>query len=360
VAAIDFPSAPTVGQTFTPANGVIYTWSGTLWLASGTSAGGDVSVFTASAGSSASPVTVTWQTLISGNSGSWLNLGTGRYTPPAGRYKMTFILTGNSSAGMYSVSGYITKNGALLTANAPSDTTSAASNNSTMVFDAIVDANGSDYFECVSATSAASSVGRAWFNAFPISGIKGPPGDPGQLGFRLLQRVVPTAGQATVDVTSLPSDINDLELRFSVLPTAGSTVLGLRFFDAVGTIVTTSSYSWQGSYTSSAQTAGAFSPAINSIMAGGGFDAAFYLSTSVDVSTTTGIFGRATINNIRDTTVRKGINWQAAFNNSANTAQYSVVVGGVYAATTLVSGLRLFFNGTTFAAGGAFSVWGSP
>ena len=41
MAALDFPASPTVGQVFTGGNGVIYTWNGLLWVASGASAGGD-------------------------------------------------------------------------------------------------------------------------------------------------------------------------------------------------------------------------------------------------------------------------------------------------------------------------------
>ena len=41
---LDFPtSGLTVGQVYTGSNGIMYVWTGTLWLASGASAGGDFS-----------------------------------------------------------------------------------------------------------------------------------------------------------------------------------------------------------------------------------------------------------------------------------------------------------------------------
>jgi hypothetical protein len=48
MAALDFPSSPTVGQQYTAPNGAIYTWDGAAWtvsgvLSTGTAAGGDLS-----------------------------------------------------------------------------------------------------------------------------------------------------------------------------------------------------------------------------------------------------------------------------------------------------------------------------
>jgi hypothetical protein len=38
--AFDFPNSPTLGQTFTPAGGLTYTWNGYAWTVSGGTIGG--------------------------------------------------------------------------------------------------------------------------------------------------------------------------------------------------------------------------------------------------------------------------------------------------------------------------------
>ena len=140
---------------------------------------GDVQAFTTNAGSSTTPVVVVFPTIITGNSGGYLNTTTGRYTPPAGRYKLSAQVWGYSSAGGTQVSFYIRKNGTSVTPNVPIIGSAGANSNTAVTYDCIVDANGSDYFEVVQSATTALSLSYAMFNATPTQGMVGPQGPAG-------------------------------------------------------------------------------------------------------------------------------------------------------------------------------------
>src|SRR5215475_8694724 len=93
---------------------------------------------------------------------------------------------------------------------------------------------------CALPISAQNVAGPSWFAAFPISAA-GPAAGTGS-SWRQIARVVPTAGQATVDFQNVPADINDLRLHFDVVPTANANSLALTFFDNVGTIDNTATH----------------------------------------------------------------------------------------------------------------------
>src|SRR5262245_33605702 len=246
--AIDFPSSGlVVGQIFVAPNGVSYQWDGTLWKAvsmTGGNAPGDFYAYTGNAGSSASPITILFNSVLSGNQGGWYNASNGRYTPPAGRYKLSTQMWGYSSAGSVLIQMYVRKNGTSITASAPGMTTAGANYWGGVTYDCIFDANGTDWFDVQMSTSVALSGSLAMFGAFAVPDGKPAAGFVG-VPWRQLGRVIPTAGQATVDFQNVPSDINDLRLSFDVTPTTNAAHLLLQFYDNSNVLdVTTGHYAF--------------------------------------------------------------------------------------------------------------------
>lgn len=181
MAAIDFPAAPTNGQTFSAPNGVTYRWQATpgVWVAVGAvAAGADVmaggGTFTPSTGV---PVPIVFPTFISGAGAAYLNTSNGRYTPPAGRY---YLQCTNGVQAPVGGNGTWTlqlrKNGVAIP-NAGGNASGSASFSIPITVDAIVDANGTDYFEFTANCLAAGMAAQGGqFVAYPISGIQGPAG----------------------------------------------------------------------------------------------------------------------------------------------------------------------------------------
>jgi hypothetical protein len=275
MAALDFPVGSTVGQTFSAANGVVYTWNGTLWLASSgstvvsdtapvgpavnqlwfnsllgqlliyyndgntsqwvpaspnmnvpTSPGGDFSaVSTASITLPTSFQVLVLTTINSGNSGGWYNTTSGRYTPPAGRYFLAASLTGQAIGATGIVFAQLTKNGSQIAYGF--DTAYSASSTSSVSLSATVDANGTDYFElqayCNVAGSITNSPKTVMFSGFPLSGIKGPTGNPAAGALTLYNESVLAASAADIRVT-IPtlSTCKKVELEFMITTVGGA------------------------------------------------------------------------------------------------------------------------------------------
>ena len=175
---LDFPSSPSTGTTYTGGNGVVYTWTGTVWLASGASAGGDFCAISPGGTIGASLAVVIPATVITGNSGGWYSNSTGRYSPPAGRYAICGTISGFNAGAVVGPQLQLRKNG---TAIVTSATSSTAGNVCEAVVSGTFDANGADFFDLAASSGTAVTYfgSGAVFTAFPISGIKGPPGDPG-------------------------------------------------------------------------------------------------------------------------------------------------------------------------------------
>jgi hypothetical protein len=180
--------------------------------------------------------------------------------------------------------------------------------------------------------------------------------------WRQIARVVPTAGQPTIDFQNIPSDINDIEVRFDIMPVAADDTLRLQFYNASNTLIT-SSYVWSTMLMQNIQATGA-SPGM-------------YTSTSSGVTTSVmmhyygagngvyngsggGIRGDCSIYNIRDATRVKSANFRTAHYNNALTAQNNGIGSATYNVNFALGGLRLFFGGGNIAAGGAVTLWGSP
>jgi len=180
---IDFPASPTTGQIFNAPTGITYRWTGTLWIATGGSTGGD---FFASVQTTvgSTPITPTNLVVRSGNAliggVAPFNAATGRFTPPAGRYYLWAAINGSHSAAL-NFFVKLRKNGVDLEGSASTIPTANYWGTSTVAV--TYDANGTDWFDAQMWTTgvASSGIGWLWFGAFPISGIQGPPGPPGSI-----------------------------------------------------------------------------------------------------------------------------------------------------------------------------------
>ena len=177
MAALDFPASPTNGQVFVGGNGVTYTWNGTLWLATGSSAGGDFFAKNTAPFVTNNTSTVVNPPVVTGNSGGHYSAA-GRHTPPVGRYKYTGVFSGYYASAAQNFYLDLRKNGVIVEASG--STTAAANFTTVIVVDAILDMNGSDYAEfTVRSNSVASTGDLIAISAVPISGIQGPPGPSG-------------------------------------------------------------------------------------------------------------------------------------------------------------------------------------
>jgi len=360
---IDFPAAPVAGQIFFGSNGVIYQYSTTYtsWIMIGSTVQQDASV-SASGGftpSNGVAVVIVFGVVVTGNAGGWLNTTNGRYTPPAGRYLL--MCNGSIQAPGGGNGGWLLalrKNGVAVTGvgnNSSGGTLFSVTNSMA----AIVDANGTDFFEF---TGTANVVGMAnqgcVFSAIAIQQAAQIPGTGS--AWRQIARVVAPALTATIDFQNIPADINDLMLSFDIVPTTNDDNLAVRIYDGGGVLLTGANYLYGVTANNNASAFGA------AAVTGGSTAAAFttgivfnYAQTTNKVSNVAnqGIAGTLRIPNIRDVSKTKRMTWDCAYLNGAATLLISATGGGTYNAATALSGLRLF-TGSTLS--GIATLWGSP
>lgn len=370
---IDFPSSPTVGQTlYVPSNGITYRWDGTLWLAgpnvgSGYGPTGDFCAY--QVGGLPAGVSNTWVTLnptgiISGNTGSWYVPGTGVYKPPPGRYFIQGHLSGNWTGGALGYYAHLRKNAVEIAYHI--GTTAAASYATNITAEAVVDANGTDVFDFQGyCAGAAGTFSNATFLAYPIAGAKGPPGDqgapgvPGSLnGWRQINRIVPTLGQAAIDFTNIPADVNDLELRYDLTPQTNNAFLYMQIYNGTGTLVTTARYGYFAHYSYDALAQGGTVTAYN-----GGSVTVIPLNlntTGWGVHQNYFIQGNVKVNNIRDAT--RGHSFQCDAIQVPSSGSYYALLkgGGVAYDATAITGLHFYWSTGGFLNRGAMTLWGSP
>lgn len=106
-------------------------------------------------------------TILSGNSGSWYVPGTGRFTPPAGKYYISGSIIQYNAAAAFTGGLAVRKNGTAVFSKAPN--TTAAATTAVSAVEVIVTANGTDYFDLFASASVTTSVGRQIsFTAFRI------------------------------------------------------------------------------------------------------------------------------------------------------------------------------------------------
>jgi hypothetical protein len=369
MAALDFPAAPTVGQTWGAPNGVIYRWSGTLWAAVGNispSPGGDVMATRAAAYNlTGSYTALICDTIALGNAGSWYNTVTGRYTPPAGRYNIR--CSGNSFNGGGtggSVQCQLRKNGVMISDSAPTTMAGMAQD---FECEALADASGTDYFEVLALTGASQGqITRLSFFAFPISGLKGPPGDPGQLGFRLLSRQVLSVASPYLEFAAIPSDINDLRISWNINCVTNGQDVVMRVLDTAGVPDTGANYG-------SALTVAAHNQAVGTAPAvAGNGNAAVNSPASILMTYSVsnrrvwnnaaggGYRGNGTINDIRNPASVKSLDFMANYVSDDGLMYLAITGSGYNNQARVLGGLRLFFGSANMAAGSTMSVWGSP
>jgi hypothetical protein len=178
------------------------------------------------------------------------------------------------------------------------------------------------------------------------------------LGFRRLGRVVPTAGQATIDFTNIPADINDLELRYDATPSVNGGYLYLQTYGAAGSVQTTASYIYFSDYVSHVSPQGGNVTAYN----GSGVTVIpLNLNTAGwGVSSTYSIQGIIKVNNIRDGTRDHYFQHDCIMIEQTNTYWALLKGGGIQTARDMITGLRLYWSTGGFAARGAVTLWGSP
>ena len=366
MAAIDFPASPTVGQIFAAGNSINYQWTGTLWLAVGTvvspSPGADFCASSTVPGMSAGvTVVVSSLTVMAGNSPGYLNPTTGRFTPPAGRYLLQGYVQMYSSVSLIIGATGFRKNGVAI-AGSVLNSTSPAANNFTEASSAVlVDANGTDYFEMTALGHVSASVTNALFMAFPISGIKGPPGDPGQLGWRLLNRQVLGSAAAFIEYTGIPSDINDIEFRYDLTPVTNDSDCVMQWYFNGALDNAGGHYASAVSVGSHVQAGGSAPSVAGSSTLGVTNSILFTYSVATrKVSATSGIRGKGTISNIKATRLH-GTDYQSNYVSGDNTVLLAATGDGYNGTNALpITGLRLLFGSGNVAAGGTLSVWGSP
>jgi hypothetical protein len=174
MAALDFPASPINGQVFNAPNGVTYVYDSTrgMWLTSATVAplaADFIATHNVNFALPSSAWTVLLlNTVLTGNAGGWYNTGTGRFTPPAGRYKLIAMLSGTQSGGTY-LGLNIYKNGAAIPNLTGASANAGAGQWADLAVETHVDANGTDYFTAVGYAGSSTSSTWATFSAIPVA-----------------------------------------------------------------------------------------------------------------------------------------------------------------------------------------------
>lgn len=148
--------------------------SGQPAIVSGKGGGDFCAVNTVAVPLPTTPVVMTPPTVQSGNSGNWYDPTTGRYTPPAGRYFLHATVTAALSTGATGITVLLRKNGEPL--SAPGIQVAAAGSYSADPANAaIVDANGTDFFDFTCFSNAGASSTLIQFLAMPSSALAAGP-----------------------------------------------------------------------------------------------------------------------------------------------------------------------------------------
>jgi len=297
-----------------------------------------------------------------GNASGSYNVTTGRYTPPLGRFFIFGTCSAAMSAGALQFNINLRKNGVNIPGAVSWETPSNSNYYSTAKINAVVDANGTDFFDLTITPNAnPTTVNVLNFGAFPLSGLKGPTGDqgpPGQLGFRLLSRQSLTGPAADINFQNVPADINDLMFSFDVLPSVNDQTFQFQFYNAAGVLDTGANYacsyfqSWNSLANGTAPSGGGGNGFANTAIV-----MSNYAATAA-VGTVSGIRGKGFIPNIKASRPRS-VEWSANYTDSAGALNRAVNGSGWRSVSGGITGFRLFFGGGV-AIGSTLSVWGSP
>jgi len=185
MSALDFPAAPTVGQLFAAPNGVTYQWNGVLWLMVLNTLQKNAFMATiANAAIAAAPSTFVFNSFLFGDASSGYSTSTGRFTPPAGSYWLYAAGYGLFASSPTAWNMTIRKNGVVVAIDVNTTYTGGGTNDVSV--GALVQANGTDYFDIFVSANNTGTLVNSYFSAFPISGIQGPPGPPGSPGTQIV------------------------------------------------------------------------------------------------------------------------------------------------------------------------------
>jgi len=294
---LDFPASPTNGQLFTGANGVIYQWSsvGGLWLNYGVGMNNaiinstppsnpvagqlwwspdlgrlfiyyndgnssqwvpaDVNVaqqatapgdfFAYGATIPTTGAVLVFPNVLTGNSGGWYNTSTGRFTPPAGRYRIAAGFSGANSAAASNLNISLFRNGSSI--GSTFTTTGAAAFEGNVAVESTVDANGTDFFDSRGSMNPAlnSGAGLAYFSAVPVGVISYTTPAPGNL-YLYSEQVLSVAGNDLR--VSIPSNARLVQLEWGATSVgAVNDTLLLQMIQS-GTPLTAANYETQNTY----------------------------------------------------------------------------------------------------------------
>ena len=359
---LDFPASPTSGQTYVGANGIIYMWTGTLWVAtapSGTTPGGDFcATYNTSIGTTL--FTVLPNSIVSGNAGSWYSSSTGRFTPPAGRYFVYAVMGVAGTAAASQCEMVLRKNGVSVAFSG--EHISAGGNMTTLAQQATLDLNGTDYADVQVRSANSAGSGSVTFGAYPITGIKGPPGDPGQLGWRRIATQTVSSSTAFVDFNPLPADINHLQFMVTgAVPVTNDVSLIMQVYNSVGTLDAGGNYNNAAASPNTSLGIGAAVPA-TTWNSGTGImfthnGASNYIS---NVAAQGGISLEGRIPGIRYSSGRRVVMFQSMYINAALTVYFSMSGAGHWLnIPSSITGVRFLMSNGNIASG-MFTVWGSP
>jgi hypothetical protein len=360
---MDFPASPTAGQLFiSPTNGVTYQWSTTYtaWLplsVTGAGQGDFCAVTTTGIVLPATATVMTPSVVQSGNSGGWYNTSTGRYTPPAGRYYLHATVTAMLAGSASNIQVALRKNGTNI--SPPGIQVPGAAFSGDPANAAIVDANGTDFFEFTAQGSGSPTTSLIQFLAFPITGAAQPAGTGS--AWRQIGRVVP-AVQAAIDFQNLPSDINSLEFNFDVTPVTNGENLYVAFYDSGGALDVTANHYVYNKVLGSVSLASNAAPGNYSSVAEATNNSILLNVNTAGalVGNVSGIRGHGHIPDIRSSRLM-GIDWQCFYVDNGPNTWRQISGSGVRNVGGSITGLRFGWgSGGNFAAGGAVTLWGSP
>jgi hypothetical protein len=126
----------------------------------------------------ASGITTIIPPVVTGNAGGYYNFSNGRYTPPAGRYLLFGSAVTGYASGAIVTYFYLRKNGVVVQQSWETPANTAYYN--TNKLEAILDANGTDYFDFTLYGSVAGGTYQGvYIGATPITGLAGPQGPAG-------------------------------------------------------------------------------------------------------------------------------------------------------------------------------------
>jgi hypothetical protein len=360
---IDFPAAPVAGQIFFASNGAVYQYNSTYtsWLQIASSVLQDASftaIYSGADFAMAAGVLVP-NTILTGNAGGWYNTANGRFTPPVGRYQLIGGLSALNTGSSFNTVLSLRKNGANLLSHQATSSGVNAVINPTVA--AAVDANGTDFFELHSLPNIASTGRYIAFTAFPLSQAAAIPG--GGSSWRQIARTVVAAPQASIDFQNIPSDINDIEVNFDLLPVNNGVDAVMQWYDAAGVLVL-AGYGSTLAMSTNGQALGTAPFVFNNASAGGITNGIImdYAAGSVRVGNTAagGIRGTVRMNDIRNASRPQSMRFQTDYLSDDLGTFRQASGAGWRSAAAAISGVRFLFGSGNIAAGSTVTLWGSP